>query len=208
MMRTLLFAAAAAIALSGCGAPAKSLVERNMAANSREAFLFCSGFGCSRRHDMSLSDMEWDEIGAYFSVAAPDAASERAQIAQAIGHIERIMGEKAGTKSDRPGASIIPLHSTRGQQDCIDEAYNTTTYLQFMEADNFLKWHTVGLPAHRGMVIDRWFHNTATVVEKETGDNYVIDSWFGANGEPSDVTTLDAWNDGWSPALFSTRTDR
>lgn len=207
-MRALLFASAVAIVLVGCGAPAKTLVQANMAENSREAFLFCSGFGCSRRHDMSLSDKDWQEIAAYFSESAPDAAIERTRIAEAIGHVERIMGEKAGTKSDRPGASIIPLHSTRGQQDCIDEAYNTTTYLQFMEADKFLKWHKVGLPAHRGMVIDRWFHNTATVVEIETGESYVIDSWFGANGEPSDVTTLEAWDGGWSPALFSTRKDR
>lgn len=208
MMRAFLVAAAAAIMLSGCGAPAKNLVETNMAGNSRDAFMFCSGFGCSRRHNMSLSDAEWEQIRGYFLETAPDAASERAQIAEAIGHIERIMGEKAGTKADRPGASIIPLHSTRGQQDCIDEAYNTTTYLQFMEADNFLKWHKVGLPAHRGMVLDRWFHNTATVIENETGTSYVIDSWFGANGEASDVTTLEAWDDGWSPPLFSTRKDK
>lgn len=207
-MRAILLVAAALVVLSGCGAPAKHLVEENMADNSRQSFLFCSHFGCSYRHTMSLNDEEWGEITRYFAEALPDAVSERTQIAQAVGHIERIMGEKAGTKSDRPGASIIPLHSTRGQQDCIDEAYNTSTYLQFMEADNLLKWHKVGLPAHRGMIFDRWFHNTATVIEIESGQSYVIDSWFGANGEPADITTLEAWSDGWEPKHFSTRTDR
>ena len=144
----------------------------------------------------------------YFAATPDDAASERQQIALAIGHVERIVGAKAGTQNDRPGAAILPTCSTSDQQDCIDEAYNTSVYLHFMEQDGLLKWHKVGLPAHRGMIIDRWFHNTATVIETDTGVSYVIDSWFGANGEPADVTTLEAWNDGWEPAHFETRTDR
>lgn len=205
--RAVLFAASACI-LSACGSPSKTLVEEYQQTNARNSFILCSNFGCSARYKTSISDGEWTEIRAYFDQAAPNAEAERAQVAQAIGHLERILGRKVGTTKDRPGAAIMPFYSTKGQQDCIDEAYNTTTYLQFMERDKLLTWHIVGKPAKRGYVVDRWFHNTATVIETATGAHYVIDSWFGANGEAADIATLEAWMDGWAPEVFATRTDR
>lgn len=201
-------AAAAAWALSACGSPSKSLVEEYEQTNMRSSFILCSNFGCSARYRTSLSEAEWLEIRAYFQPQATDSAAERGQMARAIGHIEQIVGPKVGTTKDRPGAAILPMYSTKGQQDCIDEAYNTTTYLQFMERDNLLAWHAVGEPATRGYIVDRWFHNTATVIENSTGDAYVVDSWFGANGEAADVAGLEAWLDGWAPEYFSKRTDR
>ncbi|MFN3230519.1 MAG: hypothetical protein ACE363_00010 [Alphaproteobacteria bacterium] len=196
--------------LAACagGSPSTRLVEDHIETSTRSNFTFCSNYGCSVRWTMGLSTLEWDRVRAYFAPPAADAAAERAQIAQAIGEIERITGRKAGTDIDKPGAAIIAMHSLKGQHDCIDEAHNTTVYLTFMERDGLLKWHSVGEPAHRGMIIDRWFHNTATVIEKNTGAAYVIDSWFGANGEPSDVTTLENWMDGWEPEKFKTRADR
>lgn len=195
-------------ALSACGSPSKTLVEEYAQTNTRSSFILCSNFGCSTRYRTSLSEAEWLEIRAHFQPQAVDPSAERAQMARAIGHIERVIGPKVGTSKDRPGAAIIPLHSRKGQQDCIDEAYNTTTYLQFMERDKLFSWHKTGVPATRGYVVDRWFHNTATVIENDTGDAYVIDSWFGANGEAADVAGLDAWLGGWAPEYFSKRTDR
>lgn len=194
--------------LSACGSPSKSLVQEYQQTNTRSNFILCSNFGCSARYRTSLSEAEWVGVRAYFEPRATDAAAERVQMALAVGHIEQVLGPKVGTTKDRPGAAIVPFYSTRGQQDCIDEAYNTTTYLQFMERDKLFAWHSVGEPVTRGHVIDRWFHNTAIVIEIETGENYVIDSWFGANGEAADVTTLEAWLDGWAPEVFATRTDR
>jgi len=210
MRRKCLAALICGLWLAGCAgtSPSKGLVEDHIETSTREHFTFCSNFGCSVRWDMGLSDAEWERVRAYFAEPAPDPAAERRQMAEAVGEIERITGKKAGTDKDKPGAAIIPFHSREGQHDCIDEAHNTTVYLTFMERDGLLKWHRVGEPAHRGHVIDRWFHNTATVIEKDTGDAYVIDSWFGANGEPADVTTVEAWLDGWEPEKFKTRTDR
>lgn len=167
--------------------------------------MFCSNFGCSVEWTVGLSNGEWDQVRSYFAQPASDAADERQQIAEAIGELERIVGKKTGTDKDRPGIdqAILSFRSLEGQHDCIDEAHNTEVYLTFMERDGLLKWHTVGKAAHRGMVFDRWFHNTATVVEKDTGSAYVIDSWFGPNGIPADVTTLEAWLDGWEPPRYS-----
>ena len=197
-----------ALSVSGCsGSPSTSLVEKHMPESKRTAFTLCGHYGCTAQWRVGINDAEWDRVRAHFATPAPNAAAERVQIADAIGEIERIIGPKTGTDRDKPGATII-AGSTRGQQDCIDEAHNTTLYMYFMDRDGLLKWHDVGQPIKRGYVIDRWFHNTATVVEKDTGAVWAIDSWFGANGEPADVVDAAAWMDGWEPEKFKTRPDR
>ena len=200
---------AATLLLGGCGgSPSKSILASHVENSTREGFLFCSDYGCTTRWTMVLTDEEWAKVATHFTEPATDAAAERTQIAMAIGEIEVITGKKAGTSQDKPGATILVLGSTKGQLDCIDEAHNTSVYLEFMARDGWLKFHTIGEPIKRGMVIDRWFHNTATVVETETGVAWVIDSWFGANGEPADVVTAEAWMDGWEPEKFASRPDR
>ena len=57
----------------------------------------------------------------------------------------------------------------------------------------------VGFPRHRG-----WFsllapHNTAVVIEKATGKEFVVDSWFHKNGELPEVVSVDQWLSGYDP---------
>ncbi|MBI1180276.1 MAG: hypothetical protein GC201_06930 [Alphaproteobacteria bacterium] len=207
-MKSWMFAAAA-IALAGCAgdSPSRMLFDQHVTTATRQNFVFCGEYGCHTRWDMTLTDAEWDRVRAVFEPPPRDAAEERQRMALAVGLIERIIGPKTGTDIDKPGATIL-FASTKGQLDCIDEAHNTALYLTFMQRDGLFKWHTVGEPIIRGHVIDRWFHNTATVIETATGTQWVIDSWFGANGEPADVTTAKIWESGWEPEKYKTRTDR
>jgi hypothetical protein len=200
---------AAGLMLTACAgsSPSKGLFEDHVGTAKRTNFVFCAEYGCTSRWDMTITGAEWEQVRAVFEQPAPDAAAERRQMALAVGLIERIVGPKTGTDIDKPGATIL-FASTKGQLDCIDEAHNTALYLTFMARDGLLKWHDVGEPIIRGYVLDRWFHNTATVVEKATGEVWVIDSWFGANGEPADVVTAEQWLAGWEPEKFKTRTDR
>jgi hypothetical protein len=149
-----------------------------------------------------IREDEWASIREIFAQPVNDAQAERRQIALAIGQIENIIGPKAKTSNDNAGAKVLTFASKRGQLDCIDESHNTATFLHFMQEDGLLQWHKVGPVAHRGMIIDRWFHNTAVVIENESGDSYVIDSWFGLNGDPADVLPLAQWMEGWHPEGF------
>jgi hypothetical protein len=205
-LRTLLLPAALAVA--GCSpSPTIGMLKDHVEKDTRSNFVVCSNYQCSARFNVALTDAEWAQVSAYFEPPAADAAAERQQIAQAIGQIERIVGPKTGTSGDKPGAAIL-TGNTRGQMDCLDESHNTTVYLHLMARDHLLKWHTVGQPIIRGHVIDRWFHNTATVTDTATGVSWAIDSWFGANGEPADVVTAAEWLKGWEPEKYRTRTDR
>ena len=200
--------ALAALALSACGAsPSAGLLESHIAKDTPANFVVCGNYGCSQRWDMLMTDAEWDQVRAIFAEPAPDPAAERQQMALAVGLIERMVGPKTGTANDKPGAAIL-TGNTRGQMDCIDEAHNTSVYLTLMERAHLLKWHKVGQPIMRGHVIDRWFHNTATVTDTTTGVLWVIDSWFGANGEPADIQTAALWLKGWEPEKYLNRTDR
>ncbi len=198
----------APLALAGCGpSPTIGLLEDHVDNVTRGNFVVCANYQCTARYNVAMTDAEWAKVRAFFDPQAADPAAERRQIALAIGQIERIVGPKTNTVKDRPGATIVTTR-TNGQMDCIDESHNTSVYLHLIERDHLLKWHEVGQPIIRGHVIDRWFHNTATVTDTTTGVKWVIDSWFGANGEAADVVTAEVWLNGWEPETFKTRPDR
>jgi len=182
-----------------CGhSPAESLLARYRGQNDVSSFMVCSQYGCSKQSWVSLDQAEWNQVRAIFMPAAQNAAEERERMRRAVALIETLVGPKAGTDIDRAGATIVTFDKI-GQLDCIDEAHNTTTYLRLMDAENLIQFHEIGNPAKRGYIFNRWPHNTAVVVEHETGARYVVDSWFGANGMLPDVVTLETWMDGWQP---------
>ena len=80
------------------------------------------------------------------------------------------------------------------QLDCIDESRNTTTLLKLIEERGWLSHHKVGKPKIRGFLLDlRYPHNTATVIEKQSGEAWAIDSWTTANAEFPDIMPLKVW---------------
>jgi hypothetical protein len=192
-------ALALAVLCASCNhSPAEALHARYGDQNDISAFLVRSEYGCAKKQWVSLDEAEWTQVRSSFIPAATNAADERENVRKAVALIESSVGPKVGTDIDRAGATIF-TYDKRGQLDCIDEAYNTTTYLRLMAADDLIKFHDIGEPARRGYIINRWPHNTATVIEHDSGTNYAVDSWFGANGMLPDVVTLDAWLDGWDP---------
>ena len=170
---------------------------------SRSAVPVCFHHGCESVKRVSLSDEHWSRLARHFTPAAQSAADEREQIRQAIAEMEQITGELAGTSGDIAG-DLASFGTLEPQMDCIDESSNTTTYLTLFEQAQLLRWHTVEPRATRGyLFFGGWPHYTALVRDKQTGEQWVVDSWFRDNGELPDVVTLDIWKDGWKPEGFS-----
>jgi hypothetical protein len=191
---------AAAVICAGCtGSPSRGLLRQFASQNSLTSFLVCHDYGCAKNATVPFSDGEWAQIRTVFTPAPQDAAEERERIRKAVALMETLVGPKAGTSKDAPGAAL-EIDDRGGQMDCIDEAYNTSNYLLLFNTVGLLHWHVPGMPVRRGSFIDRWPHNTATIVERGSGDTYTVDSWFGANGELPDVVPVQAWLDGWHPA--------
>ena len=191
---------AAALICVGCtDSPSRGFLKEFAAQNSLSSFQVCHDYGCAKNDTVAFGDPEWGQIRAVFAPAPQSAAEERERLRQAVGLMERLVGPKAGTEHDVAGAAIINFRRS-GQMDCIDEAYNTSNYLRLFDAAGLLHWYVPGEPVRRGSFVDRWPHNTATIVERGTGATYAVDSWYGANGDLADVVPVQDWLDGWQPA--------
>lgn len=160
-------------------------------------FKVCHGYGCFSSSRAALNEGDEARLRALFAEPAQTPDAERAQIAAAVAFMEQVVGAQIGTDADLGGAAFLRLSGIE-QQDCIDEAVNTTTYLKMMEAAGLLRFHTVDLPAHRGLDIGRWPHNSAVIVAPD-GARFAVDSWFHANGEEPEIMPLELWQSGWSP---------
>ncbi len=185
--------------LSGCSSAPIDLGYYKTGQESHKSFNVCHSFGCRTHTRVDLADKEWQEIKSPLKIVANTPEEERKHIGLAISKMEQIVGKAVGTDADI-GRATAWEHGYY-QLDCIDEAVNTSLYLKFLEQDGALKWHKVSDPARRGYFITGgWPHNTAVVAEKETGDQYVIDSWFFDNGQEPAIVPLQSWLDGWWPS--------
>ena len=163
-----------------------------------EKFSVCHGYGCKYQTPASLAKSQWSKVTSQFHPPATNPEMERRQIAAAIAKMEQLTGEAVGTQTDTGEGGFI--RADAWQLDCIDETINTSLYLKFLERDGVLRWHKTAASAHRGYFVNlKWPHNTATVVDKTTGQRYAVDSWFFDNGKEPAIVPVEQWLDGWRP---------
>jgi hypothetical protein len=178
------------------------------AANANEALdgvrlEICYQHSCARQVEVQLSSADVKHLLEAFGARAEDASAERRAIARAIAAFEQLIGPITGTDRDLGGT--FPGAFRAGQMDCIDEATNTTRYLQLLEQAGLLRWHRVAEPATRLPIPRRWWpHTTAVIREHATGEQFAVDSWFEPNGYPPHIVDLTTWRRGWKPAAEST----
>jgi len=159
---------------------------------SPKSFDVCHGYSCRYKVEATLPKTVWLDVQNLFQNKTLNAESERQQIALAIALLEQQAGEITGITEDLPKSPHFK--DPYGQQDCIDETVNTSTYLHLLQTDNLLRWHTVSTPARRGYFVDRrWPHNTATIDDIATGQSYAVDSWPSANGELPEIKIIETW---------------
>ena len=157
----------------------------------------CHSYGCRMQTKVRFGSAELNEIKAVMAKTrkADTPDEERRAVAYAIGWIERHVGEKIGTKSDRAGMDF-GASGDPTQQDCVDEATNTTSYLLILERNGLLKHHSVGTPFAkedytRGVA--GWTHWTGVLKEVGTGQRFAVDSWIYENGENPAIVPAETW---------------
>lgn len=166
-----------------------------MARPELHAFEVCSGFGCTLKARVALSPVQWSEVQELFTPLPITPMQERGVVARAIAHLEQVVGLLAGTQGD---LAKNRRNDASGQLDCVAEAMNTSVFLMLMDGTGLLRHHMPVVPAHRGTAMF-YPHNTAVMVERETGAQWAVDSWFGDNGLPPAIVPLKDWNNGWRP---------
>lgn len=146
---------------------------------------------------LQLTPPEWDNVLAIFTPQAENAAQERTQIADAIGMLEDIVGTKIGTAADRAGT--FGNSDYQHQQDCNDEAINSTTYMRLMQQAGLIRLHTIQDTRTRKFFFTGWPHSTAVIRENESQAEFAVDSWFYDNGHAATIVPLAQWKDGYIP---------
>lgn len=204
-MRKLFLAAVSLsfLGLSACtyereGPPAYHYQEFKSREPSGNTVFICHAYGCQKQTPVKFSRDEVAQIAALMQKTkkADTPFEERRAIAYAIGWMEKYVGQKIGTSADRPGMDF-EASGDPTQQDCVDEATNSTSYMLVLQNNGLLKYHTVGRPFSKGNVliggIANWPHWTAVLLENDNKQKWAVDSWIYANGENPAVIEAEKW---------------
>ncbi|HXV83272.1 MAG TPA: hypothetical protein VEG60_25710 [Candidatus Binatia bacterium] len=143
----------------------------------------CHAYGCKMQTPFSFSGRDIAEIALLMDqVKRNDTPSEeRRALAYAVAWMERRVGPVVGTERDRPNMSFSGSGDPT-QQDCVDEATNTTSYLLVLERNGLIRHHSVGRPFAKDS-INRWTHWAALIKDRVSGEPYAVDSSGVPNGE-------------------------
>lgn len=201
-------ASALLASLAACASPTTQSVtslgwieEKGNPPPTVDRFTVCHDYGCASRTVVRLEPEEWREVRAVFEPPTEDAAEERKRIARAVAKLEVMAGKRAGTLNEKGGT--LNSISLPGQQDCVDEAVNATTYMVLMEQDGLIKLHKAQSVAWRGALFGKTLpHVTPVTVEIASGDLWAVDSSFFDNGVEAVTMPLKEWLDGWEPPNF------
>jgi hypothetical protein len=157
----------------------------------------CHGHGCAEVSYLVPSPADWREVTRPLMPHAPGPAVERRQIAEALQAMERLAGRRLGLDRDLPRS---PLPVRAGQLDCVDETLNVASYLAVFDAAGLLRHYRPGRRVTSGYLGRHLFAHTATtIVERESGAEYVVESWDAPHGALPYIMTLDEWQTGEAP---------
>jgi len=87
---------------------------------------------------------------------------------------------RVGTATDRPSMDFLGS-GDESQQDCVDEATNTTSYLLLLQRHDLIHHHHVERPFAKDSAT-RWTHWAALIRDKRSGNRFAIDSSSSPNG--------------------------
>ena len=158
-----------------------------------KAFTVCSGYGCVIK-DKLVYDEEIDlTIRQIMEQGRESAPAERAALKQAIAFMETASRKKLRYARDVE-FSYQKNSGKRGQMDCVDESLNTISYLKYLHAHGYLRYHVpLRHYAQRGLLVDgRYPHKSARMRDNQ-GVDWAVDSWKRPNGGQPEIFLLAKW---------------
>jgi hypothetical protein len=197
-----LAAASISATLLGCtherlGPVSQHYIDFHTEAPRNNTVYVCHAYGCRMQTAFRFTDTDIAQIKTLMTKTrkADTPYEERRAVAYAIGWMETRTGDVIGTSADRPGMEFSASGDPT-QQDCVDEATNTTSYLLILERNGLLKHHTVGTPFSKENLlrgVAGWPHWTAVLKENANGQKWAVDSWIYANGENPAIVEAERW---------------
>lgn len=152
--------------------------------------IVCQDTACARTTEVRLGADEAEMIRAGFGDGADSPDTERAMIAHAIGQFETFVGAQNGTWNDH-ARNLHAAENEPGQMDCVSESINTRTYLVRLSQAGLLTRHDIGGFVMRYLVLLQ--HVAVEMIERDSGDSFVVDSWDGENGDEAVIQPYVSW---------------
>jgi len=160
-----------------------------------EPLQLCYDYGCAKQLELEVSSEARDWLASLFD-DLHDATSERSQIQRAVQALYWLSAQDSPLWHDKGGDRFD--NNADGRMDCIDHSHNDSAFLQFLATQGWLHFHRVDPIVRR----TRWLvtqHFASHITEQDTGQEWVVDSWFNSFGEPPVVVPLALWKEGFSP---------
>ncbi len=179
------------------GPPVMHFAQFHATAPEGNTAIVCHAYTCKEQTRVNFPPSALAEVKALMEKTKKEDTpyEERRAVAYAVAWFETYVGRKIGTSADRAGMEYNgPGDPT--QQDCVDEATNTTSYLMILERNGFMKYHKVGAPFSKENLlrgVAGWPHWTAVLNEAGTGQRWAVDSWIYVNGENPAVVEAEKW---------------
>jgi hypothetical protein len=172
--------------------------QANVAADAVAARVpVCHGYGCARTAQATLSTEHLAELRVILG-SAESAQTERILLKQAVGRVYAIAAEQTAIKEDM-GGNPLEEKELNGAMDCVDHATTTSEILKLFDSQGMLRFHTNGTRVMRIFYFFFAQHWTATVVEKNDGSAWAVDTWFFPPGAPATLVPLADWKAGHDP---------
>ena len=176
--------------------------EYRIHADGSVSLRLCFNWSCATRQRMTFTAAQMGQVVRQMQLCPSDGLHERLQRMrigiwqmEALAQIHQpLLANDEGINHHEEGRP--------GRMDCIDNASNTTTYLQVLSDLGWLPGWTIAEPQVRDQF---WFsvHWSAVVVDARapasSREPWVVDSWFRSNGNLPFVMPLADWKGGWIP---------
>lgn len=152
----------------------------------------CHGFDCRNTTRLDMSAADRTALTRMMEGGRAGTAEERAAISKAVQFFEERSTKVIGVRDE--ARSHIGQTGQVGQMDCIDVSTNTRSFLLYMAELDILRHHTVETNVTRGAIVDgRYFHATAVIREKRTGERWAVDGWYGPGGAAPQIKPMSQW---------------
>jgi hypothetical protein len=203
----------ALLALPGCAYQPKGLIDDHYSTYKarlpeQNKVFVCSSYGCRTQTPFKFSSADLAEIRKIMSdKRTATAAGEREATKAALAWMETRADKAVGTWKDRPGDDAIG-NGDPTQMDCVDVATNLSSYLLVLERHKLLRHHQVGSvmvkeDIRRGL--SGWTHYAAILKERRSGQQYAVDGWLMASGQPPEIVETEKWYIKDTDLLFGTK---
>lgn len=161
----------------------------------------CFNWSCKSRERITMTAVDMAGVARQMALCPGDRLHDRLQrLRIGIWQMEAL-AEKYQPLFANDEAVNDRDRALEGRMDCVDNASNTTTYLNVLHDLGLLQGWSIGAPVVRQRFSDL-VHWTAVVIDSGDGNAWSVDAWLRPNGHLPFVMPLKAWKSNqvpWDP---------